>query len=86
MTKLEPFKRQPQKMIKHTQTIHGLLSTNCLSVFDHYKGMALKGLIVTIFKIAFNLVRLHFKLLNEFQHQCYIGLKKYKTFSLCCTE
>ena len=68
-------------MIKHTLTIHRLLSTNCLSVFDHYVGLALKGLIVTIFKIAFNLVRLHFKLLNEFQHQCYIGLRKIQNFS-----
>ena len=31
-------------MIKHTQTIRRLLPTNCLSVFDHFVGLALKGL------------------------------------------
>ena len=38
-------KHQPNKMVKHTQTIHRLLRTNCLSVFDHFAGLALKGLI-----------------------------------------
>ena len=38
------FKRQPHKMVKHTQTICRLLTTNCLSVFDHSVGLALKGL------------------------------------------
>ena len=31
-------------MIKHTQTIRRLLPTNCLSVFDHFVGLAPKGL------------------------------------------
>ena len=31
-------------MVKHTQTIRRLLLTNCLSVFDHFIGLALKGL------------------------------------------
>ena len=31
-------------MVKHTQTIRGLLPTNRLSVFDHSVGLALKGL------------------------------------------
>ena len=31
-------------MVKHTQTICRLLSTNCLSVFDHFVEFALKGL------------------------------------------
>ena len=31
-------------MVKHTQTIHQQQSTNCLSVFDHFVGLALKGL------------------------------------------
>ena len=34
----------PHKMVKHTQTIHRLLPTNCLSVFDHFVGLALEGL------------------------------------------
>ena len=33
-------------MVKHTQTIRGLLPTNYLSVFDHFVGLALKGLII----------------------------------------
>ena len=39
-----PFKRQPHKTVKHTQTIRRLLPTNCLSVFNHFVGLALKGL------------------------------------------
>ena len=31
-------------MVKHTQTIRQQQLTNCLSVFDHFKGLALKGL------------------------------------------
>ena len=30
-------------MAKHTQTIRRLLLTNCLRVFDHFVGLALKG-------------------------------------------
>ena len=33
-------------MVKHTQTIRWLLPTNCLIVFDHFVGLALKGLII----------------------------------------
>ena len=40
-----PFKRQPHKMVKHTQTICHLVPANCLSVFDHFVGLALKELI-----------------------------------------
>ena len=29
-------------MVKRTQTIRRLLPTNCLSVFDHFVGLALK--------------------------------------------
>ena len=29
-------------MVKHTQTFRRLLSTNCLSIFDHFVGLALK--------------------------------------------
>ena len=31
-------------MVKHTQTIRRLQPTNCLSVFDHFVGFALKRL------------------------------------------
>ena len=32
------------KMVKHTQAIRWQQPTNCLSVFDHFVGLALKGL------------------------------------------
>ena len=41
-----PFKRQPHKMVKRTQTICRKKPTSCLSVFDHFVGLALKGLIL----------------------------------------
>ena len=31
-------------MVKHTQTIHRLLPTNCLNVFGHFVGLVLNGL------------------------------------------
>ena len=31
-------------MVKHTQTNRRLLPTNCLSVFNYFVGLALKGL------------------------------------------
>ena len=41
------FKHQPQKMVKHTQTIRPQRPTNCLKVFVHFVGLALKGLNLT---------------------------------------
>ena len=35
-------------MIKHIQTIRWLLPTIFLSVFDHFVGLALKGLKITL--------------------------------------
>ena len=29
-------------MVRHTQTIRRLLLTNCLSMFDHFDGLALR--------------------------------------------
>ena len=54
-------------MVKHTKTIRRLLSTNCLSVFDHFVLLALKGLTQfrsydlipswqSIFKVAIKLI------------------------------
>ena len=39
-----PTPQKPHKRVKHTQAIRRQLPTNCLSVFDHYVGLALKGL------------------------------------------
>ena len=38
------LKRQPHIMVEHTQTIRLMSLTNCLSVFDHFEGLALKEL------------------------------------------
>ena len=38
------FKRQPHKMVKHTQTVRRNKRTNCLSVFDHFAELARKEL------------------------------------------
>ena len=35
------------KMVKHTQQFVGNSPTNCLSVFDHFVGLALKGIIIS---------------------------------------
>ena len=32
-------------MVKHTQNIRPQQSTNCLSVFNHFVGLTVKGLI-----------------------------------------
>ena len=47
-----PFKGQPHKIVKQTQTIRQQIATNCLSVSDHFMGLALNGLrsILTIFR------------------------------------
>ena len=39
-------------MVKQTQTIRRLLLTNCLSVFDHFVGLALKGLMDLLFQVV----------------------------------
>ena len=46
----ERVKSQPHKMIKHTQTIRRQTQTNCLSVFDHFVELTLKGLISAFVK------------------------------------
>ena len=42
------FKRQPRKMVKHTQIIGQQKPTSCLSVFDNFVGLTLKGLIKNV--------------------------------------
>ena len=38
-------------MVKHTQAIRRLMATNCLSVIDHFVGLAPKGLKTSIIKV-----------------------------------
>ena len=39
-----PFKSQFQKMVKHTQTIHPQFADELFELFDHFVGLAPKGL------------------------------------------
>ena len=39
-----PFKRQPNKMVKHTQMTRQQFADRCLSVFSCFVGLAMKGL------------------------------------------
>ena len=41
---IQPFKRQPHKMVEHTQTIRKQFVDECLSVFYHFVGSTFKGL------------------------------------------
>ena len=50
MDTLKKEERQPHKMVKQTQNIRRQKPTNCLSVFDHYVGLMLKGLIAENWK------------------------------------
>ena len=40
---IQPFKRQSHKMVKYTQTICWHQPMNCLSVFDHFAKLVVKG-------------------------------------------
>ena len=53
-------------MVKHTQTIRWLQSTNCLSMFDHFVELALKALTRTK-----TLTNLFLKALMNYR-QCYL--------------
>ena len=51
------FKRQPHKMAKLTQAIRRQQHTSCLSVFDHFVRLALKGLSnVTTLRVFVNII------------------------------
>ena len=41
---LNPFKRQPHKMVKHTQTIRQQIADKLFECVNHFVGLALKGL------------------------------------------
>ena len=58
-------------MVKHTQTICWQKPTNCLSVFDHFVGLMLKGLKDSylekkiLYRIEDNLVVAHLLSIKE---------------------
>ena len=58
MKNLNPFKHQFHKIIKHTQTIRRQIADELfLSVFDHFVGLALKGLMQSILNLLLHPLR-----------------------------
>ena len=66
-------------MVKHTQTVNRQKTTNCLSVFDHFVGLALKGLNIILESILgvshilfainlFHVIDLFLYLLKKFEN------------------
>ena len=51
-----PLSANPTK-VSNTQTVRRLLQKNCLSVFDHFMGLALKGLIFLSNQVIFHTVQ-----------------------------
>ena len=47
------FQAPTHKMVKHAQKIRRQKPTNCLSVYDHFVGLALKGCVRCIFANLF---------------------------------
>ena len=55
-------------MVNHTQTI--CRQTNCLSVFDHFLGLALKGLtkalfIFSVYSVGLRVLKVHQRILRK---------------------
>ena len=66
-------------MVKHTQTIRRQQPTNCLSVFDHFVQLVLKGLRG---KVQRDIAKRHW---NTYQHLYYIninGIESWPCFSV----
>ena len=54
LSNLKPLSANPTKWSDTLKQFVGNLLTNCLSVFDHFVGLALKGLRLLYLKIAVN--------------------------------
>ena len=64
-------------MVKHTQTNRRQELTNCLGVFDHFVGLALKGL-KSDSNVAKDLAKLNFYESFLFTNICLVGVSKSK--------
>ena len=49
---LNPLSLSPKKQSNTLKEFFGKLPTNCLSVFDHFSGLALIGLLVYLYHIC----------------------------------
>ena len=50
---LNPLSANPTKWLNTLKQFVGKLPTNCLSVFDHFLGLALKGLRLQFIPLVF---------------------------------
>ena len=73
-------KMSTPKMVKHTQTIHRQKPTNCLSVFEHFVTLALKGLISRMKLTNRTLMKNYYEVISG-----YIFILQ-KHFLLTCSE
>ena len=81
-----PLKRQPHKMVKHTQVIRRQKLTNCLSVFDHFAELAFEGLSKSVklnmekqFNVHETLI-LIVRTWSMFSHFAGLGLKRLRLY------
>ena len=64
VTTPQPFKLQPHKMVRHTQTIRREQPTNCLSVFDHFVGLERKWLTPALKTLYYSIILLCILIVN----------------------
>ena len=65
---VNPLSANPIKWSNTLKQFVGNLPANCLSVFDHFVGLALKGLTVTRFSnLDVRRILQHFRLINSAQ-------------------
>ena len=81
-----PLSSNPTKMVKHTQTIRRLLPTNSLSVFNHFVGLALKWIALSLFLrltwFCYCYIRIFDVLANIIFSYCHQQHSHYYFFSL----
>ena len=70
-------------MVKHTQKLFRLLPTNCLSLFDHFVGLPLKGFRELCVRKNGQIVHVPHNLTNKFQP---LGLSVNKTAKAYVSE
>ena len=65
---ISPFRANFTKWSNTLKQFVGNLPTNCLNVFDHFVGLALKGLYCVFYELRSKLLCLLLKKLNSERH------------------
>ena len=78
---INPLSANPHKMVKNTQTIFQLLTTNCLSVFDYFVELALKALMSLLLVSLFSCVVDLAHVLWQNREKSHVFAKAYVTMS-----